>query len=74
MQQFLEAVDHLVTLEHQTDERERAVITTLVGSDIDCRHFHVISGIANHLESAADALLRSSLMLRDHVLGEVMFA
>jgi uncharacterized protein Yka (UPF0111/DUF47 family) len=73
MQQFLEAIDHVVTVEHQTDERERAVTVALVGSDIDCRHFRLIDGIASHLESAADALLRASLMLRDHVLGEVMF-
>jgi uncharacterized protein Yka (UPF0111/DUF47 family) len=73
MQQFLEAIDHVVTVEHQTDERARAVTAALVGSDIDCRQFHLVDGIANHLESAADALLRASLMLRDHVLGEVMF-
>jgi uncharacterized protein Yka (UPF0111/DUF47 family) len=73
MQRFLEAIDHVVTLEHQTDERERAVTVALVDSDMDCRHLHLISGIAGHLESAADALLRASLMLRDHVLGEVMF-
>lgn len=74
MQQFLEAVDRMVTIEHQTDEQERAVTTALVGSAIDCRYLHLVSGIANHLESAADALLRASLILRDHVLGEVMFA
>jgi uncharacterized protein Yka (UPF0111/DUF47 family) len=73
MQQFLEAIDHVVRLEHQTDERERAVTVALLDSDMDCRHLHLISGIAGHLESAADALLRASLMLRDHVLGEVMF-
>jgi uncharacterized protein Yka (UPF0111/DUF47 family) len=65
MQQFLEAVDHVVTIEHQTDECERAVTAALVRSDIDCRQFHLIRSIASHLESAADALLRSSLMLRD---------
>ncbi len=74
MQQFLEAVDRMVTLEHQTDEQERAVTAALVGSNIDCRHLHLVSGIASHFESAADALLRASLILRDHVLGEVMFA
>jgi uncharacterized protein Yka (UPF0111/DUF47 family) len=74
MQQFLEAVDRIVTIEHQTDEQERAVTVALVGSATDCRQLHLVSGIANHLESAADALLRASLMLRDHVMGEVMFA
>ncbi len=74
MQQFLEAVDRMVTIEHQTDEQERAVTVALIKSDIDCRHLHLVSGIAGHLESAADALLRASLILRDHLLGEVMFA
>ena len=73
MQQFLEAVDRVTSIEHETDERERAVTTALVGSDIDCREFYLIGGISSHLESAADGLLRASLMLRDHVLGEVMF-
>jgi len=73
MQQFLEAIDRVVTIEHQTDERERAVTVALVASEMDCRHLHLVEGIASHLESAADALLRASLMLRDHVLGEVMF-
>lgn len=73
MQKFLEAVDHVVTIEHQTDEREREVTAALIGSDINCRHLHLLSGIATHFESAADALLRASLILRDHVLGEIMF-
>jgi hypothetical protein len=73
MQQFLEAVDRVASIEHETDERERAVTTVLVGSDVDGREFHVIGGISSHLESAADALLRATLMLRDHVLGQVMF-
>jgi hypothetical protein len=34
----------------------------------------MLSGIAHHLEAAADALLRASLKLRDHILGDVMFA
>ncbi|MBV8118716.1 MAG: hypothetical protein JO081_02105 [Alphaproteobacteria bacterium] len=53
---------------------KRAVTTALVSSKTDCRQLHRVSGIANHLEAAADALLRASLMLRDHVMGEVMFA
>lgn len=74
MQRFLEAIDRMVTIEHQTDEQERAVTVALVGSDTDCRHLHLLSGIADHLEAAADALLRASLILRDHVMSEVMFA
>ncbi len=50
MQQFLEAVDRVATIEHETDERERAVTAALVGSDTGYREFHLISGISSHLE------------------------
>jgi len=73
VQNFLEAADHLVTVEHQTDARERDVTVALMGSAIDCRHLYLVGAIAHHLEEAADALLRAGLTLRDHVLGEVMF-
>jgi uncharacterized protein Yka (UPF0111/DUF47 family) len=74
MQRFLEAADRLVTVEHQTDERERAVMAALVGSSLECRPFYLLREIARHLEQAADSLLHAGLMLRDHILGEVMFA
>ena len=73
VQNFLEAADRLVTVEHQTDARERDVTVALMGSAIDCRHLYLVGEIAHHLEEAADALLRAGLTLRDHVLGEVMF-
>ena len=73
VQNFLEATDRLVTIEHQTDARERDVTNALMVSPIDCRHLYLIGQITHHLEEAADALLRAGLTLRDHVLGEVMF-
>jgi uncharacterized protein Yka (UPF0111/DUF47 family) len=74
MRQFLEAADRMITIEHQTDEQERAVIAALVRSETDCRLLYLAGGIAKHFERAADALLRASLILRDHVMGETMFA
>jgi uncharacterized protein Yka (UPF0111/DUF47 family) len=74
VQRFLEAADRVVTVEHQTDERERAVTTALMKTPLDSRELYLLTGIAHHLEAAADALLRASLKLRDHILGNVMFA
>jgi uncharacterized protein Yka (UPF0111/DUF47 family) len=73
VQNFLEAADRIVTVEHQTDMRERDVTVALMVSPIDCRRMYLVGAIAGHLEEAADALLRASLILRDHILGEVMF-
>lgn len=74
VRRFLETADRLVTVEHQTDERERAVLTALMTTPLDFRQLHMLGVIAHHLEAAADALLLASLKLRDHVLGDVMLA
>jgi len=63
----------LVTVEHQTDARERDVTVALIASPIDSRQLHLFGEIARHLEEAADAMLRAGLMLRDHIMGNVMF-
>ena len=73
VQAFLEAVDRLVTIEHQTDAKERNVTIALMASPIDSRQLYLVGAITHHLEAAADSLLRASLTLRDHILGEVMF-
>lgn len=74
VQRFLEAADRVVAVEHQTDERYRAVTTALMSADLNHRQFYALGEIAHHLETAADALMLASFKLRDHVLGDVMFA
>lgn len=73
VQRFLEAPDRVVTIEHHTDERERAVTTALMKAPVGSRQLYMLTGVAHHLEAAADALLRASLRLRDHIMGDVMF-
>ena len=74
VQRFLEAADRVVSVEHQTDERYRAVTTALMAAALDHRQFHALGAIAHHLEAAADGLMLASMKPRDHVLGDVMFA
>lgn len=73
MQRFLEAIDGLVGVEHGTDEQQRLVIEALIESDCEGRRLYLAGTIASHLEQAADALLLAGMLLRDHVLGDVMF-
>jgi uncharacterized protein Yka (UPF0111/DUF47 family) len=72
VQDFLEAVDRTVTIEHQTDEahrRAQAGITTFAG---DFKMLHLFTEIADSLEEGADALMHSVLTLRDYVMSEVL--
>ena len=72
VEDFLEAVDRTIANEHQTDEahrRARACIPTFSG---DFKQLHLLIAIADNLEEAADALMRSVLALRDYILGKVL--
>ena len=72
IENFLVAADELVTIEHQTDAKEREVVTVLFKTASDWRQLHLVTGIAHHLEMSGDAFLHASLMLRDHVLGSML--
>ncbi len=72
LQDFLEAVDEVITVEHKTDDADRAVTAALIKGAVDFRQLHVLTLMSRSFEESADALSRSSLMLRDHILNTVM--
>ena len=74
MDDFLQAVHAIRTMEHASDLAEREVKRTLAA---DPRPFGEVFGIveaARNLEEAADGLMHVALLLRDHVLGKVVHA
>lgn len=74
MEDFLQAVHTIRTMEHASDAAEREVKRSLVA---DPRPFAELFGIveaARNLEQAADGLMHVALLLRDHVLGQVINA
>jgi uncharacterized protein Yka (UPF0111/DUF47 family) len=72
LQDFFAAADRIVSLEHDSDAAERAVISALLGSGADVRTFHLLSGLGRALEGAADGLSLGALKLRDHLLNDVL--
>lgn len=74
MEDFLQAVHAIRTMEHASDLAEREVKRTLAS---DIRPFAEVFGIveaARNLEEAADGLMHVALLLRDHVMGKVIHA
>lgn len=74
MDDFLQAVHAIRTMEHASDLAEREVKRTLAG---DARPFAAVFGVveaARNLEEAADGLMHVALLLRDHVMGRVVHA
>ena len=69
---FLTAIDRVSALEHQADDAERALTVAAVEHAKDFRQLHLFTSIGARFEAAADALKHTSLMLRDHVLEDVI--
>jgi len=69
---FLEAVDRTITIEHQTDDAHRRAQATIREFSGDFKQWHLFIGVADNLEGAADALMRSVLILRDDILAKVL--
>ena len=71
---FLQAVHAIRTMEHASDQAEREVKRTLAsGSQPYAEVFGIVEA-ARNLEEAADGLMHAALLLRDHVMGKVINA
>jgi len=74
VQDFFESVHRIVQIERQSDDANRKVKTAALSGTGEPRALFVLAEISRNLEAAADALMHAALMLRDHVLNEVMAA
>jgi hypothetical protein len=72
MRDFLASIHRIMTIEQQSDTTERAVRKAQVGSAEDFRQAIVIAESAKKMETAADALMHTGMLLRDQILGRVM--
>ena len=69
---LLTALDRVAALEHEADDAERTLTVASVQHARDFRELHLYTAIGAKLEAASDALKQSSLMLRNHVLDNVL--
>lgn len=72
MHDFLESIHRIVAIEQRSDTVEREVRKALVGAAKDYRQAFVIAECAGKLESAADALMHTGMILRDHILAKLI--
>ena len=69
---FLAAIDRIATLERQADDAHRTLEAVGVKAARDFRQLHLSATVGGKLEATADALKKASLILRDHVLDDVI--
>lgn len=74
MEDFLQAVHAIRTMEHASDQAEREVKRALAcGSQPYAEVFGIVEA-ARNLEEAADGLMHVALLLHDQVMGKVLHA
>jgi uncharacterized protein Yka (UPF0111/DUF47 family) len=71
---FLQAVNAVRTMEHASDLAERDVKRALSGESRPLSEVFGVVEAARNLEEAADGLLHVALLLHDHVMSEVVRA
>lgn len=74
LQAFFDLLERQHDMEHATDEAERQVFTILMGISPEAKLLIVANSVAEVLEKAGDALLRTSRLVADHALGEWLAA
>jgi uncharacterized protein Yka (UPF0111/DUF47 family) len=71
---LLTGLDRVSALEHQADDAERQLAEAALRHAVDFRDLHIYTALGDKLEEAADALKRSSVLLREEVLRDVLGA
>jgi uncharacterized protein Yka (UPF0111/DUF47 family) len=71
---FLQAIDRLLELEHHADDAERALTFATVQQARDFRQLHLYSEIGGSLEAAADSLKGAGLIARDQLFATMLGA
>jgi hypothetical protein len=74
LQAFFDLLDRQHEMEHATDDAERQVFTVLMRENPEAKLLIVATTVAEALEKAGDALLRTSRLVADHALGEWLAA
>lgn len=72
LEDFLVAVDRVVRFEHEADVADRLARAAIITQAGDFHSLYAADCISRAIENATDALMRSSLRLRDYILGRTV--
>lgn len=70
-EEFLQAVDAVLSSEHTADDELRTFSAALFKKSTNFRQLHALSEISERLERSTDSLMRAVMILKDYVLGEM---
>lgn len=72
LDEFMQALERLISIEHKADEVLRSVRRWLIERSVEPRQLIVLRDLAEALESATDAHVHSGQVLRAYLIDEVL--
>lgn len=68
MQEFLQAIDHILTLERQSDDALRLAQKTILVESRDWKEMQVYSDLARTIEESTNSMMKAAFLLRDDIM------
>jgi len=68
MQEFLQAVDHVLSLEHQSDEALRLSQKTILVESKDWKEMQVYGDLARTIEESTNSMMKAVYLIRDDIM------
>lgn len=69
---FLRAVDRIITIEHNADDLNRTVSSSIMKNSSNFKQLHILDKISDLIESATDSLMKSALIIKNYTLEEII--
>ena len=68
MQEFLQAVDHVLSLEHQSDEALRLAQKAILVESRDWKEMQVYGDLARTIEESTNSMMKAVYIIRDDIM------
>ena len=68
MQEFLQAIDHVLSLERQADDALRLAQKTILVESRDWKEMQVYSDLARTIEESTNSLMKAAFLIRDDIM------
>ncbi|HOT04304.1 MAG TPA: hypothetical protein PK069_09005 [Methanolinea sp.] len=68
MQEFLQAVDHVLSLERQADDALRLAQKTILVESRDWKEMQVYSDLARTIEESTNSMMKAAFLIRDDIM------
>ena len=65
---FLQAIDKIITIEHQADDVNRKVKAAIMNDSNNFKQLYILSEISKNIEDVTDSLMKSAVIVRDYVM------